>query len=69
MVNFSTNMTLQTKKEEFLSNKENKQQFIAMLSKRLEESGCEVQVARGDADVLFVQTAIAAADKETSCWG
>ena len=64
VVHFSPNMTLQTKKEEFLSNKENKQRFIAMLSKRLEQMGCEVQMARGDADVLIVQTAIAAADKK-----
>ena len=54
VVHFSTNMNLQTKKEEFLSNKENKQRFIAMLSKRLQQSGCRVQMARGDADVLIV---------------
>ena len=41
-----------------------------MLPKRLEQSGCEVQMARGDADVLIVQTAIAAADKkETVLFG
>lgn len=54
-------MILQTKKEEFLSNKENKQRFIALLSQKLEQSGCEVHQARADADLLIVQTAVATA--------
>lgn len=59
-------MRLQTKKEEFLSNKMNKQSFIALLSHRLEEAGCDIHHAKGDADVLIVQTAIAsAAQSET----
>ena len=44
----------------------NKQKFITLLSQRLEEAGCVIQQARGDADVLIVQTTIAsAAQRET----
>ena len=65
-VQFTPSMALQTKKEEFLSNKQNKQRFIALLSKRLEQAGCEIHQARGDADVLIVQTALtSAAERET----
>ena len=42
---FISSMKLQAKKEEFLSNKHNKQRFIAVLSQRLEE-GCEIHQAR-----------------------
>ena len=38
-VRFISSMALQAKKEEFLSNKHNKQKFIALLSQRLEEAG------------------------------
>ena len=41
-VYFISSMALQTKKEEFLSNKHNKQRFIAFLSQRLEQAGCEI---------------------------
>jgi len=60
-VHFIPNMTLQTKKEEFLSNQDNNQKFIAILAQRLEQSGCEVHQAKADADLLIVQTAIASA--------
>ena len=56
-VHFISNMALQAKKEEFLSNKHDKQRFIALLSQMLEQAGCEIHQARGDADVLIVQTA------------
>ena len=64
IVHFISSMVLQAKKEEFLSNKHNKQRFIAVLSQRLEQPVCEVHQARGDADVLIVQTA-SAANQET----
>ena len=57
-------MALETKKEEFLSNKYNKQRFLALLSQRLEQAGCETHKARGDADVLIVQTALTSAAKQ-----
>ena len=56
-VHFISSMALQTKKEEFLSNKHNKQRFIAFLYQRQEQAGCEIHQARGETDVLIVQTA------------
>ena len=64
IVHFTSSMALQTKKEEFLSNKHNKQRFIALLSQRLEQAGCEMHQARGHADVLIVQTALTSAAKQ-----
>ena len=58
-VHFSGDMIIQSKKENFLTNKENKQRFIVFLSEKLERAGCTVHHARHDADVLIVQTAIA----------
>ena len=63
-VQFTSSMALQTKKEEFLSNEQNKQRFIILLSQRSEQSGCEIHQARGDADVLIVQTALKSATKQ-----
>lgn len=62
-VQFSGSMLLTGKKEDFLSNKENKQRFINLLSQHLERHGCQVNHAKADADLLIVQTAIAAAEK------
>ena len=59
-VEFDLSMKLQTKKEVFLSNPKNKQRFINMLGTKLKSKGCVVHHARGDADVLIVDTAIAA---------
>ena len=63
-VHFTSNIALQTKKEEFLSNKHTKQRFTALLSQRLEQAGCEIHQARGDADVLIVLTALTSAVKQ-----
>ena len=52
-VNFVGSMPLKTKKEHFLSNCENKQRFIDILSSKLQEHGAE-----SDADLLIVQTAV-----------
>ena len=60
----TSSMALQTKKEEFLSNKQNKQRFIALLFQRLGQAGCEIHQARGDAKVLIVQTALTSAAKQ-----
>ena len=61
-VHFISNMALQIKKEEFLSNKHNKERCIALLSQRLNQAGCEIHQARGVADVLIVQTELTSAD-------
>ena len=57
-VKFSVNTPCKTKKEHFLSNCENKQNFINMLGQCQQENGIYVQHATGDADLLIVQTAI-----------
>jgi hypothetical protein len=41
-IHFTGDMTLKMKKDEFLSNKENKQRFIHLLIGKMEQSGCEV---------------------------
>ena len=46
-VHFTSSMALQTRKEEFLSNKH---RFITLLSQRLEQAGCEIHQASGNAD-------------------
>ena len=43
---------MKSKKEEFLSNKTNKQKFIMLLSDCLDQAGCETHHALGDADVF-----------------
>lgn len=62
-VQFNDTMTLQTKKEEFLSNTQNKQRYIDMLGNRLETAGCKVHYAHGDADLLVVKTAVISAEQ------
>ena len=51
-------MPLKTKKEHFLSNCENKQRFIDMLSSKLQEHGVKTLHAESDANLLIVQTAV-----------
>jgi 5'-3' exonuclease len=60
-VDFTSDMVMKSKKEDFLSNTVNKQRFIDLLGERLEQAGCETHHATGDADVLIVQTAVQAA--------
>ena len=55
---------LTVNKSSFLANKENKQHFITMLGNILEKAGCDVTHAKGDADLLIVQTTIAAAKSQ-----
>ena len=49
-------------KDDFLSNKENKQRFIGLLGEHLAMRGCEIAHATGDADVPIVQTAVTVSD-------
>ena len=60
-VHFTCDMALNSKKDEFLNNKVNKQRFIYFVSEYLERAGCSVHHAEADADFLIVQTAIASA--------
>ena len=50
-------MALVLKKEVFLANKKNKQRFINILGQKLEDAGCTVCHAVGDADRLIVKKA------------
>ena len=57
-VQFTPDMLLSEKKEEFLSNTTNKQRFIHLVERCLEENGIPVQHAQGDADCVTVQVAL-----------
>ena len=48
-----------------LSNPENKQCFLLMLSEALQNIGCETHHANGDADLLIVKTAVESARANT----
>ena len=50
-------MTTTMKKDQFLANRKNKQQFIFMLSTELEKNNRKTYHAPGDADLLIVQKA------------
>ena len=56
-VHFYGDMIIQSKKDQFLNNKENKQRFLVYLSDKLERAGCITDHAKHDADVLILQTA------------
>ncbi|MCG8032824.1 MAG: hypothetical protein JAZ03_11705 [Candidatus Thiodiazotropha taylori] len=60
-VNFSSDMVITSRKEEFLANQDNKQRFIHLLSEKLLDAGCTVYQAKGDADVLIAQTVVESA--------
>ena len=49
-VTVAANMTTTMKKDQFLANQKNKQQFIFMLSTELEKTNCKTDHAPGDAD-------------------
>ena len=51
-------MKVTLKKDDFLYNSKNKQQFINMLSQFLKKSNCTTYHADGDADVLIVKKAV-----------
>lgn len=57
-VTFSETTPFRSKKETFLANGENKQNFIEMLSKIMNLHGIETKHASADADVLIAKTAI-----------
>ena len=58
---FTEDIVIQTKKEEFLSNKHNKQLLINTLSSTVTNRGCRTLHASGDADFMIVQTALQSA--------
>ena len=60
-VTVAANMTTTMKKDYFQVNQKNKQQFIFMLSTKLEKNNCKTYHAPGDADLLIVQKAVQSA--------
>ncbi len=64
-VQVSGSMFFDGRKEDFVSNKENEQKFITLLSDYLKFHGCHTEHARTVADLLIVQTAIAADNRTT----
>ena len=61
-VTFNLSMKLQLKKDDFLSNKENKQRFLGFLGEHLAMRDCEMAHATYDADVPIVQAAVTVSD-------
>ena len=61
-LSFTQNTPFKTEKEQFLSNSNNKLDFIFMLSRCLEENKSNTIHAKADADVLIVQTAVKCAE-------
>ena len=57
-IKFSLEMKVSVKKEEFLSNKNNKTLFIKELSDMLEKDGQEVTISEADADTDIVCVAL-----------
>ena len=57
-VNISDATKFVGKKEDFLSNVENKQAMIDLIAKCLKQKGCHVIQAEGDADVDIVRAAV-----------
>ena len=57
-VTLTESMPVTLKKDNFLSNHKNKQRFLSMPSKALQNVGCITHYANGDADLLIVKTAV-----------
>ena len=62
-INFSSDMTLDMKKDLFLANPQNKQRFIVSLREKFAEHKIRTLQAEGDADIFIVQTAVECAEK------
>lgn len=64
---FTADMLLCEKKEHFLANAENKEQFLRLLGSAFEARGFATRHAQGDADCLIVQEALLSAKKCADC--
>ena len=60
---FTENMHLTITKNEFLTNKANKQRFVNMLCEALEKKNCNSYYASADVDLLIVEKAVESATK------
>ena len=57
-VTFTDNVKLTMKKDQFLANKINKQWFINMLSRYLQQANCQVHNSRADSNLIVVNKAV-----------
>ena len=60
-VTFTENMKVTLTKDNFLANPKNKQRFINMPSRFLQDDNCPTYHAKGDADVMIIKTALESA--------
>ena len=65
-VTFTESMSVTLKKDNFLSNPKNKQRFLSMLSKALQNVGGITHHADCDADLIIVKTAVESARTSTT---
>ena len=65
-VHFKEAMFLQSQKDDFLADVVYKQQFIYLLSEKLQQAECTTVHATGDADPLTVQTAVECVENGTT---
>ena len=65
-VRFTEKMKLNMKKEDFLTNLDNKQRFLEMLAIQMNENHLQCIQSIGDADLLIVKTAIDSARNKTT---
>lgn len=56
-ISFTGATPLKTKKQEFLSNAKNRNEFIKILSEKLIDAGCTVSNTMGDANIFIAQQA------------
>ena len=65
-VHFDPLMHLSEKKEDFLSNVQNKQKFIQLVGERMEKAGISVVHAEGDADCVIAREALLSASEHAT---
>ena len=63
---FTEDMKATIKKDQFLANSKNKDQFIQMLRQKLDQNGCSTLQAEGDADVLIAKTAVKLSESQAT---
>ena len=63
-INFSSDMTLDVKKDVFLANPQNKQKFISNLRQKFTKNDIKTLQAEGDADLLIVKVAVESAETD-----
>lgn len=65
-IHFTPDMTLQTRKDLFLANPNNKQRFIDLLSSELQKNMCMVVCSEDDADCMIVAEALDSAKSKVT---